>query len=138
MLTIKPSELVRVMSLAALLAVAGVSGFAQQTTATPNPQQREATRPPGTATQNPNTPPGTQPVSTDCARREYSSRRQRRLPEFRMLLRLSQRRLYPQLRTEVTTPDVTHADNGYEPDLRNRRLPSFRQSNEGLCHRCRI
>ena len=63
MLTIKPSELVRVMSLAALLTVAGVSGFAQQTTATPNPQQREATRPPGTATQNPNTPPGTQPVA---------------------------------------------------------------------------
>ena len=29
MLTIKPSELVRVMSLAALLTVAGVSGFAQ-------------------------------------------------------------------------------------------------------------
>lgn len=59
MLTIKPSELVRVMSLAALIAVAGGVALAQRPTATPNPQQREATRPPGTET-NPNTPPGTQ------------------------------------------------------------------------------
>lgn len=60
MLTIKTSELTRVMFLAVLLTVAGGTGFAQRPTATPNPQQREATRPPGTETQNPNTPPGTQ------------------------------------------------------------------------------
>ena len=63
MLTNKPSELVRVMFLATLFAVAGVTAFAQVPTPTPLPQQREATRPPGSETQNPNTPPGTQPVA---------------------------------------------------------------------------
>lgn len=63
MLTNKPFELVRVMFLSTLFAVAGVTGFAQVPTPTPNPQQREATRPPGSETQNPNTPPGTQPVA---------------------------------------------------------------------------
>ena len=63
MLTNKPSELVRVMFLATLFAVAGVTAFAQVPTPTPLPQQREVTRPPGSETQNPNTPPGTQPVA---------------------------------------------------------------------------
>ena len=67
MLTIKPIELVRVMSLAALLAAAGSASVAQTPTPTPRPQQREATRPPGTETQNPNLPPGTQPGAPTAA-----------------------------------------------------------------------
>lgn len=63
MLTNKPIEIVRVMSLAALFAFAGSAAVAQTRTPTPRPQQREATRPPGTETQNPNLPPGTQPAA---------------------------------------------------------------------------
>ncbi len=63
MLTNKPIEIVRAVSLAALFAVAGSAAVAQQTTPTPRAQPREATRPPGTETQNPNLPPGTQPAA---------------------------------------------------------------------------
>ena len=63
MLTNKPIELVRVMFLAVVFAAAGSAAVAQQTTPTPRPTPREATRPPGTETQNPNLPPGTQPAA---------------------------------------------------------------------------
>ncbi|MGI8732555.1 MAG: TolC family protein [Pyrinomonadaceae bacterium] len=63
MFTIKPSEILRAMFLVALFTSAGGVGLAQVPAPTPNPQQREATRPPGTETQNPNLPPGTQPAA---------------------------------------------------------------------------
>lgn len=62
MLTIKSYELFKVVALVALMIVAGGLAFAQRPAATPNPQQRDATRPPGSETQNPNTPPSTQPA----------------------------------------------------------------------------
>ena len=62
MLTNKPIELMRLMFLAAVIGLAGSAAFAQ-TTPTPRPTPREATRPPGTETQNPNLPPGTQPAA---------------------------------------------------------------------------
>ena len=62
MLTIKPVELLRVISLAVLFIAAGNAALAQTTPRpTPNPRQSDAKRPPGTETQAPNTPPGTQP-----------------------------------------------------------------------------
>ncbi len=66
MLKIKPRACVRVIALSALLAGAHSMGLAQQPTATPNPQQRDATRPPG-SDQNPNLPPGTQPTAPTAA-----------------------------------------------------------------------
>lgn len=62
MLTIKSYELASVVALGALLVVASGVASAQRPAATPNPQQRDATRPPGSETQNPNTPPGTPPA----------------------------------------------------------------------------
>lgn len=62
MLTNKPIELMRLMFLAAVVGLAGGAAVAQ-TTPTPRPTPREATRPPGTETQNPNLPPGTQPAA---------------------------------------------------------------------------
>lgn len=67
MLTIKPFELVRVMSLAVVITAAGGAVLAQTPAPTPRPQQREATKPPGTETQNPNLPPGTQPAAPTAA-----------------------------------------------------------------------
>lgn len=67
MSTIKPSQLLRATFLTALFTVAGGVGFAQVPAPTPNPQQREATKPPGTETQNPNLPPGTQPAPPTAA-----------------------------------------------------------------------
>ena len=63
MVTIKPFELLRVISLAAVFTAAGSAALAQTPTPrpTPNPRQSDATRPPGSETQAPNTPPGTQP-----------------------------------------------------------------------------
>lgn len=65
MVTIKPFELLRVISLAVVFTAAGSAALAQQTAPTPrptpNPRQSDATRPPGSETQTPNTPPGTQP-----------------------------------------------------------------------------
>lgn len=45
------------------LLLANTAVLAQQPTATPNPAQREATRPPGSQTQTPTAPPGTQTTS---------------------------------------------------------------------------
>ncbi|MGH9968108.1 MAG: TolC family protein, partial [Pyrinomonadaceae bacterium] len=60
MLTIKSNRLVTVMVLGALLLVAGGKSYAQRPASTPNPTQREATRPPGTEQVSPKAPPGTQ------------------------------------------------------------------------------
>jgi outer membrane protein len=55
-------ELFKIMSLSALLLVGSHAALAQTPAAspTPNPAQKDATRPPGTETQNPSVPPGTQ------------------------------------------------------------------------------
>ena len=63
MLINKPIELMRVLSLAAVFGLGGGAALAQTPTQTPRPRQPEATRPPGTETQNPNLPPGTQPAA---------------------------------------------------------------------------
>ncbi len=63
MLNIKPCKFARGAVLAGLLMAVSGSALAQRPAATPNPQQRDAIRPPGTETQNPNVPPGTQPTS---------------------------------------------------------------------------
>jgi HAE1 family hydrophobic/amphiphilic exporter-1 len=47
-------------ALSAVLVLAGTNALAQNPAPTPNPPQRDATRPPGSERQNPNTPPGTQ------------------------------------------------------------------------------
>ncbi len=60
MLTIKMNGLTSGAFLCAVLLVAGANALAQTPAATPKPAQRDATRPPGSETQNPNTPPGTQ------------------------------------------------------------------------------
>ncbi|HEU4478459.1 MAG TPA: TolC family protein [Pyrinomonadaceae bacterium] len=65
MLTNKPIELIRVISLAVVFTAGGGAALAQTQTQTPrptpNPRQSDATRPPGSETQVPSTPPGTQP-----------------------------------------------------------------------------
>lgn len=67
MLTIKPREFTRVIALVALLTGAYGVVLGQQPTATPNPQQRDAARPPGSEMQNPNLPPGTQRTAPTAA-----------------------------------------------------------------------
>jgi outer membrane protein len=64
MLNLQPSALFKTMSLSAFLLVGSQAVLAQNPapTPTPNPAVRDATRPPGTETQNPSTPPGTQPA----------------------------------------------------------------------------
>jgi outer membrane protein len=49
-------------ALAAILALASANSWAQNPAPTPVTPQRDATRPPGSETQNPSTPPGTQPA----------------------------------------------------------------------------
>ena len=61
MLTLKKNVLIT-GALGAILLLAGANALAQNPAPTPNPPQRDATRPPGTETQNPSTPPGTQPA----------------------------------------------------------------------------
>lgn len=60
MLNIKPRYSVKVVVLCVALIITAGSAFAQRPAATPNPAQRDASRPPGSETQNPNRPPGTQ------------------------------------------------------------------------------
>jgi HAE1 family hydrophobic/amphiphilic exporter-1 len=69
MLNSVPRELLKIVSLSALLLVGSQVAFAQTPTATPpnpatqppaSPSKQDATRPPGTEQQNPSTPPGTQ------------------------------------------------------------------------------
>ncbi|MBA3355938.1 MAG: TolC family protein [Pyrinomonadaceae bacterium] len=60
MLTMNINGVVSGAFLGAVLLVAGANALAQTTPATPKPAPRDATRPPGSETQNPNTPPGTQ------------------------------------------------------------------------------
>ncbi|HEY2975445.1 MAG TPA: TolC family protein [Pyrinomonadaceae bacterium] len=64
MLNLQPRALFKIMSLSAFLLVGSQAALAQNPapTPTPNPAVRDATRPPGTETQNPSTPPGTQPA----------------------------------------------------------------------------
>jgi outer membrane protein len=64
MLNLQPRALFKIMSLSAFLLVGCQAALAQNPapTPTPNPAVRDATRPPGTETQNPSTPPGTQPA----------------------------------------------------------------------------
>jgi outer membrane protein len=50
-------------TLAAIVALSAANAWAQNPAPTPVTPQRDATRPPGSETQNPNTPPGTQPAS---------------------------------------------------------------------------
>lgn len=59
MLTIKMNRIIS-GALSAVLVLAGTNALAQNPAPTPNPPQRDATRPPGSERQNPNTPPGTQ------------------------------------------------------------------------------
>ena len=60
MLTMKMNRVFSGAFLGAVLLMADVNALAQNPAPTPNPAQRDATRPPGSETQNPNTPPGTQ------------------------------------------------------------------------------
>lgn len=62
MLILQPRELFKVLLISAFVFVGSNAAFAQTPTATPNPAQRDATKPPGSETQNPSTPPGTQPA----------------------------------------------------------------------------
>jgi outer membrane protein len=59
MLTIKMNRVIS-GALSAVLLLAGTNALAQNPAPTPTTPQRDATRPPGSETQNPNTPPGTQ------------------------------------------------------------------------------
>jgi outer membrane protein len=59
MLTMKMNSVIS-GALGAVLLLAGANALAQTPAPTPNTPQRDATRPPGSETQNPNTPPGTQ------------------------------------------------------------------------------
>lgn len=60
MLTMKTNGVIKGLFLGAVLILAGANASAQVPAATPNPAQRDATRPPGSETQTPNTAPGTQ------------------------------------------------------------------------------
>jgi len=60
MLTMNIHGVVSGAFLGAVLLVAGANALAQTTPTTPKSAPRDATRPPGSETQNPNTPPGTQ------------------------------------------------------------------------------
>src|SRR2546425_914335 len=62
MLNLQPRALFKIMSLSAFLFVGSQAVLAQTpaATPTPNPAQRDATRPPGTETQNPGAAPDTQ------------------------------------------------------------------------------
>ncbi len=61
MLTMKKNGVIS-GALGAILLLAGTNALAQNPAPKPNTPQRDATRPPGSETQNPNTPPGTQPA----------------------------------------------------------------------------
>jgi len=76
MLNSVPRELLKIVSLSALLLVGSQVAFAQTPTATPpnpatqppaSPSQQDAPRPPGTEQQNPSTPPGTQQTAPPTA-----------------------------------------------------------------------
>ncbi len=56
----KPCQFARGIIVGVLLVVSCGATLAQQPTTSPNPRQKDATRPPGSETQNPNVPPGTQ------------------------------------------------------------------------------
>jgi len=58
----RPRELFKLLSLTAFLLMGSEAAFSQTPVPTPrpNPAVRDATRPPGSETQNPNAPPGTQ------------------------------------------------------------------------------
>ena len=60
MVTISLSSLVRGITLGAALLMCGASALAQTPAPTPNPTQRDATRPPSTQQQNPTAPPATE------------------------------------------------------------------------------
>ncbi len=60
MLTMNINGAIKGAFLGAMLLLAGANGLAQNPAPTPITPQRDATRPPGSETQNPNTPPGTQ------------------------------------------------------------------------------
>lgn len=71
MLIPQPRELFKILSLSAFICLGSHAAFAQVPRATPgptpNPAQRDATRPPGQERQNPTAPPGTQPQSPTAA-----------------------------------------------------------------------
>lgn len=60
MLKIKPNDSVKSTMVSCALLVASCSAFAQTPVPTPDPVQRDATRPPGSQTQSPTAPPATQ------------------------------------------------------------------------------
>ena len=60
MRTFNLSRLTRIVTLGAALLILTSSALAQTPAPTPNPAQRDATRPPSTQTQNPTTPPATE------------------------------------------------------------------------------
>ncbi len=60
MLTMNMNGLIKGAFLSAVLLMAGANALAQNPAPTPITPQRDATRPPGSETQNPNRPPGTQ------------------------------------------------------------------------------
>ena len=62
MLTLKKNGLTS-LALSGILLLAGANALAQNPAPTPITPQRDATRPPGSETQNPNRPPGTQPTA---------------------------------------------------------------------------
>ncbi len=63
MLTINFHRVLMTATFGAAILFANNSALAQRPAATPNPTQRDATRPPGSQTQNPTAPPGTQQTS---------------------------------------------------------------------------
>ena len=134
MLTIKPVELLRVISLAVVFIAAGNAALAQTPTPrpTPNPRQSDAKRPPGSETQAPNTPPGTQPGPPTAA-----PATQQPAPQAPLALRphpqisprsLRQRRLRcPRLRLPVPIRNLLH--------FRSHASPSSQQCSSGRYHR---
>src|SRR6185295_5310995 len=60
-------DLFKVLSLSAVVLIGSGAVFAQRPAATPPPAQKDATRPPGTETQNPSVPPGTQQTAPPTA-----------------------------------------------------------------------
>ncbi len=60
---IKPRYSVKVVVLCVAMITTAGSAFAQRPVPTPTPARRDASRPPGSETQNPNIPPGTQQPS---------------------------------------------------------------------------
>ena len=67
MLSLQPRALFKILSLSAFLLFGSQAVPAQTPAATPPPSQKDATRPPGTETQNPSVPPGTQQTAPPTA-----------------------------------------------------------------------